>query len=273
MPATRPGEVERDHALVAQRLGNLGLDDALGQALGDRRLADAGFADQGRVVLGPAREDLDDALDLRGPADHRVELVLAGQHREVAAVRVERRRLGLALGRGRLALGAEQRGRLNANLGRVDPEVGQHARGDALTLADEAEQQMFRADVVVVELARFFEGQLDHALGARRENHLLLDGLSAAPDDRFDLLAHLREIHTERLEHFGREALALGDNPQENVLGPDIIVTETLRLFLRQDDAPARAFGKRFPHRHNGSELPERSSRSLRTRTPESLRE
>ena len=30
------------------------------------------------------------------------------------------------------------------------------------------------------------------------------------------------------------------------------------RFFLRQDDAPARAFGKRFPHRHNGSELPER---------------
>ena len=189
----------------------------------------------------------------RGPADDRVEFVLAGQDGQVAAVGVEGRRLGLALGRGGLALGAQQRGRLDADLGRVDAQVGQHAGGYALALADEAEQQVFRPDVVVVELARFFEGQLDHALGARREDHLLLDGLAAAADDRLDLLAHLRKIDAERLEHFGRQALALGDDPQENVLGPDIIVTEPLRLFLRQHDAPACAFGKRFPHRHNGS--------------------
>jgi len=47
---------------------------------------------------------------------------------------------------------------LNAHLRRVDPEIRQHASRHAFTLADEAEQQMFRADVVVVQLPSFFEG-------------------------------------------------------------------------------------------------------------------
>src|SRR5262249_48853052 len=62
-------EVERDHALVAQRLRHLALDDALRQTFGDRRLADAGLADQRGVVLRTPREDLDDALDLGLPTD------------------------------------------------------------------------------------------------------------------------------------------------------------------------------------------------------------
>ena len=60
--------VESQHALVHQRLGDVAERDLLGQALGDRGLANARLADQGRVVLGPAAEDLDDALDLQLPA-------------------------------------------------------------------------------------------------------------------------------------------------------------------------------------------------------------
>ncbi len=92
---------------------------------------------------------------------------------------------------------------------------------------------MFRADVIMVELSRFFKRELDHALRTRREDHLLLDGLTAAAHDGFDLLTNLREIHAERLEHFGRETFALGNDPEQNVLGPNIIVTEALRFFLR----------------------------------------
>ncbi len=107
---------------------------------------------------------------------------------------------------------------------------------------------MFGADVVVVELAGFFEREFDDALGARREDHLLLDGLPAAADDRFDFLANLRQVDAERLQHFGGEALAFGDDAEQNVLGSDVVVTEPLRLFLSEDDAASRAFGERFPH-------------------------
>ena len=89
-PAIERAQVERDHALVLERLGHVARDDALGEALDDRGLADAGLADQHRVVLGAAREHLDHAADLVVAADDRVELALAGELGQVAAVLLER---------------------------------------------------------------------------------------------------------------------------------------------------------------------------------------
>ena len=62
----------------------------LREALDDRGLADAGLADEHRVVLGAARQHLDDAADLLVAADDRIELALARQLGEVAAVALER---------------------------------------------------------------------------------------------------------------------------------------------------------------------------------------
>ena len=89
-PATQRAHVEREDGLVAQALGHVAAHDPLGEPLDDRRLADAGVADQHRVVLGLAREDLDHAADLRVAADHRVELAAARLGDEVAAVLLER---------------------------------------------------------------------------------------------------------------------------------------------------------------------------------------
>jgi hypothetical protein len=80
------------------------------------------------------------------------------------------------------------------------------------------------------------------------KDHLLLDGLAAPADDCFDLLPNLGQVDPEGLQHFGGQALALGNNTEQNVLGPDVVVSEALRLFLRQHDAAPRALGKRFPH-------------------------
>ena len=93
------GQVEHDDAAVAQQFGDVAVDDQLGQAFDDGGLADAGLAEQDGVVLGAAAEHLDDALDLVGPADDRVEFALAGEFGEVAPETVEGRSLGLALAR------------------------------------------------------------------------------------------------------------------------------------------------------------------------------
>ena len=78
--------VERvDHRLL-QHLGHLALDDLARQALGDRRLADAGLADIERVVLGAAAQHLDGALDLVLAADQRIDPALAGLLVEVDAI-------------------------------------------------------------------------------------------------------------------------------------------------------------------------------------------
>ena len=83
-------DVERDEPLVLQALGHVALDDAPREALDDRGLADAGLADEHRVVLGPARQHLDDAPDLLVASDDRVELALARLLGEVAAEPLER---------------------------------------------------------------------------------------------------------------------------------------------------------------------------------------
>ena len=74
-------EVERDEPLVLQALGHVALDDAAGEALDDGGLADAGLADEHRVVLGAARQHLDDAADLLVAADDRVDLARRGRPR------------------------------------------------------------------------------------------------------------------------------------------------------------------------------------------------
>ena len=107
-------QVQRVELLVLERLGHLALDDALGQALDDGGLADAGLADQDRVVLGPPGEDLHDPLDLLLPADHRVQLALTSLLGEVATELVEHQR------RRRRALPAAAR----AALGRLLPGPG-----------------------------------------------------------------------------------------------------------------------------------------------------
>ena len=90
-------DVERDQALVLQLLRHVAGDDALGQPFDDGRLADARLADQGRVVLGAAGEDLHHPLDLGRPADDRVELAVASRLGQVEAERVHVRGLGLLL--------------------------------------------------------------------------------------------------------------------------------------------------------------------------------
>ena len=81
--------VEGEDGLVAQALRHVAAKDPLGQPFDDRGLADAGFADEDRVVLRLARQDLDDAADLLVSADHGLELSFARSCDEVAAVLLE----------------------------------------------------------------------------------------------------------------------------------------------------------------------------------------
>ena len=93
-------EVQRDDGLVAQALRHVAGDDALGQALDDRRLADAGLADQHRVVLGAPGQHLHDATNLVVAPDDRVELAFAGARGQVGGVLLQRLVGALGVGAG-----------------------------------------------------------------------------------------------------------------------------------------------------------------------------
>ncbi|MNJ32405.1 hypothetical protein D3C77_270700 [compost metagenome] len=89
-PGQQGAHVQAVDGGVLQDVGHLAVDDLARQAFGDGGLADAGIADQQRVVLGAAAQDLDRALDLGLAADQRVDLALAGLLVEVDAIGFQR---------------------------------------------------------------------------------------------------------------------------------------------------------------------------------------
>jgi hypothetical protein len=183
------GQVEYDDATFHEQLGNVAFNHALGEAFDDGRLADAGLAEEHRVVLRSAAEDLHRPLDFLLAADDGVELVLLGQFGQVATEAVERRRLGLAAARRfsrsrpkdrrsivrRLAAFhavAQQVEDLFANLFELETEVHQNLGGNAFLLAEQAEQNVLGAHVVVVQVTSLFHRVLDDLLGPRRLGQL-----------------------------------------------------------------------------------------------------
>ena len=248
VPGDEGAEVELEQPLVHEHVGHVVADDLLREPLDDRRLAHARLADQHRVVLGAAGQDLDDALDLLLAADDRIELALAGQLGQVARELVEDRRLRALLGP-RIVLVAEQRQRLLAHLVEPGAERLEDLRGDRLAFLHQAEQQMLGADVVVAELPRFLDGKLENALGLRRERHFTeRERLRESGERALDLRLHRLEPEPEPLQNRRRDAFAVADQAEEDVLGPDEIVAETTSFLTRQDDDPSRPFGESFKH-------------------------
>src|SRR5207249_12205963 len=151
--------------------GKVMADVVLGQSFHDGRLAHPGLADEDGSGLRPSGEDLYDALGLLLPADDAVELGLAGELGEVTRELVEDRRLG-ALLRAWVVLVAEKGQGLLPHLVQSGAERLEDLGGDRLAFLHEAEEQMLRPDVVVTELARFFDRKLEDALGLGRDRHL-----------------------------------------------------------------------------------------------------
>ena len=105
---------------------------------------------------------------------------------------------------------------------------------------------MLGADVVVAELERLAERELEDLLGPGGEGDVPARRRAALADDLLDLAAHGLERDAERLERLGGDALALVDQPEQDVLGADVVVVEEARFFLRQDDDPAGPVGEPF---------------------------
>ena len=82
--------IQRQDALVLEPFRHLTVQNALGQTFDDGGLADAGFADQHRVVLGTTLQHLHRPTYLIVPADDRVELALLRPFGQIDRVLGER---------------------------------------------------------------------------------------------------------------------------------------------------------------------------------------
>jgi hypothetical protein len=100
---------------------------------------------------------------------------------------------------------------LAADLVGVYVQVGKNAGCDALALPDQPEQDVLGADVVVPELQRLPQGELQDLLGPRGKRRLRPRALLTVADDRLDLLAHLIEGDVQGGQRAGRHSLVLAE--------------------------------------------------------------
>ncbi len=216
--------VEHQHLLALERFRHLVVDDALGQALDDRRLADARLADQHRIVLGAPLQDLDRAADLVVAPDHRVELALARALGQVEAVFLQR--LALALGLlvlDRLAAahrldGIFQRLALCAVL------LEQSAR--LALVAGQGEQEHLGGDELVAGLLRFLVGDVQQVGQVAADRDLAAGALDLrqAVDGGVERLFQRRHVHAGALQQGGGAAILLVEQRQQQVLRLDDLV-------------------------------------------------
>ena len=180
-------------------------------------MPDAGLADQNRIVLRAAREDLDHAPDLLVAADDRIELALLGGLGQVAA-ELRERLVG--------ALGILARDPLPA-ADLLDLREQDVARDDV-----EREQQMLGRDVLVLQLLRLVERLVEDA----RERGARLRLLRGALD---------RGLCGERRLGLGAQRGGIGhelrrqllvEQREHEVLGVELGIAGPARKLLRGRD-------------------------------------
>ena len=232
--------VEGDEALVAQGLRDVARNDALGEAFDDGRLADAGLADQNRVVLGTARQDLYDTANLIVAADDRIELAFARHLSQVTPV------LGQGLEgplrvRRRNRIGAQLRERRSQRVG-LNAALTEDASRLGLRRC-QRDQQMLGRDVLVAaslgalaSIANDRE-QSVRGLGASggctlraRERH---EGVAGARTDR-------THVGPNGLEQGERDAFALFNKCLKQMDGLQLRITGCTGSLERRGDGLLR---------------------------------
>ena len=232
--------VQRIDGGVLEHLGRVALHDAPGQPFGNGSLANASLAHQQRIVLAPAHQHLDDALQLALAADQRVDPTLAGGCVEIGGVLLQRALgVGVAspLGRGLLRLVLARL--LLLGLGDAVRDVVDHIQpGDALLmqvidgvrilLAEDGDQHVGPRDLLLAVGGglHVHDGPLDDPLEAQRG--LRVDLFGARPhrgvflDEARQALAQLVDVGGAGPQHFGRRWVV--EQRQQQVLDGDEFV-------------------------------------------------
>ena len=156
-------QIECDHASVAQQFGHVAVCNLLSQSFGNGRLADACFADQDWIVLGPPAKHLNYALDFITPANYGIEFSLPRQFSQVTAECAKRWSFDVLLRRfatfllrfRRREVWIELFKNLVASAFDIEFEALEHSGGNPLALAQKSKQNMFRADVRMIERLGF----------------------------------------------------------------------------------------------------------------------
>ena len=237
--------VERQQLLVLQALRHVAIDDAQRQALDDRGLADAGFADQHGIVLGAAGQHLDGAADFLVAADHRIELAVARGLGQVAGIFLQRV-IGV-LGRGAVGGAAlAQRFDRRVEVLRRDAALAEDGAGLAALLERQAEQQPLDGDKAVaglfgglfrgVERPRQFGRQIDLPGAAAGYFRQLVERILGGFEDRAGIAAGA-------VDQTAGKPFAVVQQHFQHVQRRELLVAVAHGQRLRRLDEPARTLG------------------------------
>ena len=241
--------VERQHAFPLQGLGHFAVDDALRQALDDRGLAYAGFADQHRVVFGAPLQDLDNTADFVVAPDHRVELARARSLGQVQGVLFQRLAAAFGLGAGYVLRPAQGGDRLLQRL-LAAARFLQQASGLALVLG-QGEHEHLRGDELVAALLRRAIGQVQKVGQFARYLHFaaLPFDLGQARDGALEAVAQARHVDPGAGKQRGRAAVLLRHQGAEQMHRFDVGVIVAHGQALRIGERLLK-FGGEFVQTH-----------------------
>ena len=229
--------VQRVDGGILEHLGRVALHDAPGQPLGNGGLANASLAHQQRVVLAPAHQHLDDALQLALTADQRIDPTLAGGRVEIGGVLLQRALgIGVASPLSRGLLGLVLARLLLLGLGDAVRNVVDHIQpGDALLvqvidgvrvlLAEDGDQHVGPRDLLLAVGGglHVHDGPLDDPLEAQRGLRVDLFGArhhrGVFLDEARQALAQLVDVGGAGPQHFGRRWIV--EQRQQQVLDGD----------------------------------------------------
>ena len=107
---------------------------------------------------------------------------------------------------------------------------------------------MLGADVLVAQLQGFAQGELEHLLRARRERDVAGRDLTPTTDDLLHFRPHRVERDAEGGERLCRNPFALAHQPEQDVLGADVVVVEEPRFLLREHHRVAGSVGEALEH-------------------------
>ena len=226
---------------MLESFGDVAPHDALGESFDDRGFPDARLADEHRVVLRAPRQDLDHTADLFVTADHRIQLVLAGIVGQVASVALECLvfPLGVLVGD---PLGPADRGERFENPVPGDGVSFQKCGArKAITLVSERDEEVLRADVLVLEVLGFSLRHARHRRQPRGDTRL---GAAIRVRTLFKLgLQILRDaggVDPHLTQDVRDDPVTLFDERREQMFGLELWMAHLLGEPLRAEDRVLR---------------------------------
>ena len=252
------GRVEREHLRPLEGRRHVVVRSRVARPFGQRRLADAGVADEHRVVLAPPAQDLHRPLQLGRPADERIELARFRARGQVHRVRARADRARCPCRARRTPASASPDSRLVAAAGRRRRNLAD-AVGDVLEHV-EARHALRRKELrrirLLLQRGREHVARL-HFL-ASRALHVQDRRLQHAPEGQ-RLLGFLLLAAAELLDGFLQvlvEVLAklrqIGAAGGENPLAVEVVRQGVQEMLEREMRVPPR---RRFAVGHRQHDL------------------